>query len=51
MDVISLTVKFVKQKLICAEVRHDRFHIERVWKNAQIISSYENENQLVIELT
>ena len=50
MDVISLTVQFVKQKLVCAEGGHDWFHIERVWKNAQIISSSENGNQLVIEL-
>ena len=50
MDVISLTVQFVKQKLVCAESGHDWFHIERVWKNAQIISSSENGNQLVIEL-
>ena len=50
MDVINLTVQFVKQKLVDAEVGHDWFHIERVWRNAKLISNSENGNQLVIEL-
>ena len=50
MDVINLTVQFVKQKLADAEGGHDWFHIERVWKNAKLISNSENGNQLVIEL-
>lgn len=50
MDVINLTVQFVKQKLVDAEVGHDWFHIERVWRNAKLIANSENGNQLVIEL-
>lgn len=50
MDVINITVQFVKQKLIDAEVGHDWFHIERVWRNAKLTSNSENGNQLVIEL-
>ena len=50
MDVINLTVQFVKQKLADAEGGHDWFHIERVWRNAKLISNSENGNQLVIEL-
>ena len=50
MDVINLTVQFVKQKLAHAEGGHDWFHIERVWKNAQLISNSEKGNQLIIEL-
>ena len=50
MDVINLTAQFVKQKLADSEAGHDWFHIERVWRNAQLISNSENGNQLVIEL-
>jgi len=50
VDVINLTVQFVKQKLADAEGGHDWFHIERVWRNAKLISNSENGNQLVIEL-
>ena len=51
MDAIKLTTQFVKQKLINAEGGHDWFHIERVWKNAQLISDYEKGNKIVIELS
>lgn len=50
MDYIQTTVQFVKQTLSNAEGGHDWFHIERVWKNAQLISKTEGGNQLVIEL-
>ena len=46
MDAIKLTTQFVKQKLINAEGGHDWFHIERVWKNAQLISDYEKGNKI-----
>ena len=51
MDAIKLTSQFVKQKLINAEGGHDWFHIERVWKNAQLISDNEKGNKIVIELS
>tara|TARA_B110000211_G_scaffold226099_1_gene279234 strand:+ start:84 stop:728 length:645 start_codon:yes stop_codon:yes gene_type:complete len=50
VDAIKLTTQFVKQQLGNAEGGHDWFHIERVWKNAQLISKSEKGNQLVIEL-
>jgi uncharacterized protein len=51
VDVIKLTTQFVKQQLGNAEGGHDWFHIERVWKNAQLISHSESGNKLVIELS
>jgi uncharacterized protein len=50
VDVIKLTTQFVKQQLGNAEGGHDWFHIERVWKNAQLISKSEKGHHLVIEL-
>lgn len=50
MDIIKLTIQFVKQQLGNAEGGHDWFHIERVWKNALLIAKSEKGNQLVIEL-
>lgn len=50
MDNIQTTVQFVKQQLANAEGGHDWFHIERVWKNAQLIAKTEGGNLEVIEL-
>ncbi|MBF7092837.1 HD domain-containing protein [Flavobacterium sp. ALJ2] len=38
LDLISKTIAFVKEKLNDAEGGHDWFHIERVYKNALLIS-------------
>ncbi|KQC32705.1 phosphohydrolase [Nonlabens sp. YIK11] len=49
--IISTTINFVKQQLADAEGGHDWFHIERVWKNAQLIGSKEaSADLLVVEL-
>ncbi len=50
MEVIELTTQFVKQQLNNVESGHDWFHIERVWKNALLISKAEKGNKLIIEL-
>lgn len=51
MDIVQRTVEFVKKTLKEAEGGHDWFHIERVWKNAQLIATKETgANMLVIEL-
>lgn len=50
MDNIQTTVQFVKQQLANTEGGHDWFHIERVWKNAQLIAKTEGGNLEVIEL-
>jgi len=47
---ILKTVKFVQDTLADAEGGHDWFHIERVWRNAQLISKNENVDMLVVEL-
>jgi len=50
-QLISSTITFVKQQLATAEGGHDWFHIERVWKNAKLIASNEeNADLLIIEL-
>jgi len=50
-QLITSTIKFVKETLSNAEGGHDWFHIERVWKNAQLIASSEqNADLLIIEL-
>lgn len=50
-QLIPATIAFVKQQLATAEGGHDWFHIERVWKNAKLIaSSEENVDLLIIEL-
>jgi len=41
MSLIDNTILFVKQKLENAEVGHDWFHIERVYKNALLIAQDE----------
>ncbi|WP_109301744.1 HD domain-containing protein [Aquimarina sp. AU474] len=49
-EVIGKTVDFVKESLQNAEGGHDWFHIERVFKNAQLISNEEDVDQTVIAL-
>ncbi len=50
-QIIHNTITFVKHKLHNAEGGHDWFHIERVWKNANLIAaSEENANLFIIEL-
>ena len=49
-ELIAKTVKFVKEQLDGAEGGHDWFHIERVWKNAQLISKTEKADSLIVEL-
>ena len=47
---ILKTVKFVQDTLADAEGGHDWFHIERVWKNAQLIAKSEKVDISVVEL-
>lgn len=47
---ISKTITFVKDQLSNAEGGHDWFHIERVYKNALLISKEENVNIFVVQL-
>lgn len=47
---IESCVAFVKNTLAGAEGGHDWFHIERVWKNAQLIASGEECDLEVVEL-
>lgn len=49
-DLISKTISFVKQKLENAEGGHDWFHIERVYKNAALISKNESCDETVVKL-
>ena len=50
MSLIDKTILFVKEKLENAEGGHDWFHIERVYKNAVLISKSENCDQTVVKL-
>ena len=47
-DKIAKTIAFVKEKLDDAEGGHDWFHIERVYKNAILISKSEHVDALVV---
>lgn len=47
---IKNTINFVQEELKNAEGGHDWFHIERVWKNAQLIAQSEKVNLEIIEL-
>ncbi|MEZ4801663.1 MAG: HD domain-containing protein [Gelidibacter sp.] len=47
---LSKTIAFVKEKLKNAEGGHDWFHIERVHKNALLISKNENVDLFVVQL-
>ena len=49
-DLISKTILFVKEKLENAEGGHDWFHIERVFKNAVLISKNEVCDVTVVKL-
>ncbi|WP_326935621.1 HD domain-containing protein [Flavobacterium sp. PL11] len=49
-DLISKTISFVKAKLETAEGGHDWFHIERVYRNAILISKNEVCNTVVVQL-
>ena len=50
MDLIATTIEFVKKELENAEGGHDWFHIERVYKNAVLISKTENCNATIVAL-
>jgi uncharacterized protein len=49
-DLISKTILFVKTKLENAEGGHDWFHIERVYRNAILISKNEACDTTVVQL-
>lgn len=49
-QIIDNTIAFVKEELKNAEGGHDWFHIERVYKNAQLIAFEENCDKLVVNL-
>ncbi|HMI06040.1 MAG TPA: HD domain-containing protein [Flavobacterium sp.] len=49
-NLINNTIAFVKNELKGAEGGHDWFHIERVYKNALLISETEECNLLVVKL-
>ena len=49
-DLILKTITFVKQQLEGAEGGHDWFHIERVYKNALLLSQTENCDETVVAL-
>ena len=48
--IIDETINFVKEELKNAEGGHDWFHIERVFKNAILISKEEKVNIFVVSL-
>ena len=50
-DLLQKTILFVKQKLENAEGGHDWFHIERVYKNALLISKNEVCYSTVVQLS
>ena len=49
-DIIAKTILFVKEKLYDAEGGHDWFHIERVYKNAVLISKNEICDTTIVQL-
>lgn len=49
-EIIENTKVFVKNKLLNAEGGHDWFHIERVFKNAELIAKKEDANRFIISL-
>ncbi|WP_025665846.1 HD domain-containing protein [Aquimarina megaterium] len=49
-QIISKTIDFVKDTLNGAEGGHDWFHIQRVFKNAQLISKEEEVDFFVVSL-
>ena len=48
--IIENTIEFVKKELENAEGGHDWFHIERVYKNALLISKQENTDIFIVSL-
>ena len=48
--IIEHTKVFVKKELLNAEGGHDWFHIERVYKNAILISKTENVDSFIVSL-
>ncbi len=49
-DIVEKTISFVKETLKGAEGGHDWFHIERVFKNTQLIAASESVDSLVVSL-
>ncbi|MBT0607258.1 HD domain-containing protein [Aequorivita echinoideorum] len=49
-EIIARTIDFVKNELQDAEGGHDWFHIERVYKNALLISETEEVDKTVVSL-
>lgn len=49
-EIIQKTIDFVKNELQSAESGHDWFHIERVYKNALLISESENVDKTIVSL-
>ena len=49
-QLLSQTATYVKTELQDAEGGHDWFHIERVWKNAQLLAKTEPVDSFVVEL-
>jgi len=47
---ITNTTAFVRQELNGAEAGHDWFHVQRVYKNALLISKNENVNKTIVVL-
>ena len=47
---ITNTTAFVKQELKGAEGGHDWFHVQRVYKNALLITENENANKTIVAL-
>ncbi len=49
-EIITKTIRFVKDTLKNAEGGHDWWHIYRVWNNAKLIAETESANLLIVEL-
>lgn len=49
-EIIQKTINFVKNELQNAEGGHDWFHIERVYKNALLISESEKVDRTIVSL-
>ncbi|MAO48280.1 MAG: phosphohydrolase [Aequorivita sp.] len=49
-EIIQHTIQFVKNELKNAEGGHDWFHIERVYKNALLISESEKVDRTIVSL-
>lgn len=49
-EVITAVIKHLKKEFAFEVTGHDWFHIERVWKNAQLICSTENADLFVVQL-